>query len=150
MISTRSRGWTPTRISTTRESRGLDRERKDAYLFYSALLSDGPYLAIGNREWKSRGGMTCSGTGLCVQTVPVFTNAASVEMSVNGRSLGSVPVEGSCAFFDVPFADGANVLEAVASFSDGRQVRDMLRVDFQGVPEKPGKDFRPDERDARI
>ena len=120
---------------------GLDRERKDAYLFYSALLSDGPYLSIGNREWKSRGGMTGSGTGLCVQTVPVFTNAASVEMSVNGRSLGSVPVEGSCAFFDVPFADGANVLEAVASFSDGRQVRDMLRVDFQGVPEKPGKDF---------
>ncbi len=123
---------------------GLDREEKDAYLFYSALLADSPYLRIGNREWKSRGGVADPVSGECVQSVPVFTDASSVELYANGRSLGRKPVDGACAFFDVPFVSGSNVLEAEAYYdgkADGAAVTDRLDVDFQSVPECPGKDF---------
>ena len=118
----------------------LDREKKDEYLFYSAYLSRKPYLSIGNREWKVRGGAMDPVSGQCIQTVPVFTNAPSVELSLNGVVLGSKPVEGACAFFEVPFSDGMNVLEAKAVFPDG-PVKDVLPVDFQDVPHRPTGDF---------
>lgn len=118
----------------------LDREKKDEYLLYSAYLSQKPYLSIGNREWKVRGGAMDPVSGQCVQTVPVFTNAPSVELSLNGVGLGSKPVEGACAFFEVPFFDGMNVLEAKAVFPDG-PVKDVLPVDFQDVPHRPTGDF---------
>mgnify|MGYP000286810166 CR=1 FL=1 len=35
---------------------GLNREKKDTYLFYQASLSKQPYLMIGQREWMARGG----------------------------------------------------------------------------------------------
>ena len=79
-------------------------------------------------------------SGQCIQTVPVFTNAPSVELSLNGVVLGSKPVEGACAFFEVPFSDGMNVLEAKAVFPDG-PVKDVLPVDFQDVPHRPTGDF---------
>ena len=144
---------------------GLDREKKDVYLYYSAVLSDEPYLKIGNREWMVRGGMTDAESGVCLQSVPVFTNASEVELSLNGESLGSRQVSGGYVHFDVPFTDGKNVLEAVAQFGedDGtallhgviagtavagnagpgseKVLKDMLEVDFQGVPECPGEDF---------
>lgn len=123
---------------------GLSREKKDVYLFYSALLSGKPYLRIGNREWKSRGGVTGASTGECLQSVPVLTNASSVELSVNGRSLGRKDVDGAYAFFDVPFTDGENVLEARAFHGDGNERAascDRLVVNFQAVPEQLGEDF---------
>ncbi len=117
---------------------GLDREKKDAFLFYRALLSEEPFLAIGNRMWKARGGMTGS-DGTCVQVVPVFSNAEKVELRLNGRSLGVKPVEDACAFFEVPFSDGRNVLEA-GGHGD-TVLADRLVVDFKAVPERPGEDF---------
>lgn len=118
---------------------GLDREKKDVYLFYSALLSDQPYLRIGNREWKARGGVSDTASGVCLQSVPVFSNASDVELRVNGKSLGIKPVKEACVFFDVPFADGENELEARVP---GTGQCDRLVVDFQAVPEMLDGDFR--------
>lgn len=111
---------------------GLDREIKDTYLLYCALLSAKPYLAVGQREWKARGGAEISG-GACLQSVPVFTNASEVELFLNGESLGRKPVESAHVIFEVPFRDGRNVLEASAVIC-GAEVRDRLEVDFQLVP----------------
>lgn len=111
---------------------GLDREKKDAYWFYKTALSRRPILVIGNREWKSRGGVVNTAQKECIQSVPVFSNAEEVELFVNNKSLGKKKVEDNYALFDVPFVGGENLLEAVAVAS-GHKLRDMLRIQFQLV-----------------
>ena len=58
------------------------------YWFYKTALSRRPILVIGNREWKSRGGVVNTAQKECVQSVPVFSNAEQVELFVNNKSVG--------------------------------------------------------------
>ena len=111
---------------------GLDREKKDVYWFYKTALSRRPILVIGNREWKSRGGVVNTAQKECIQSVPVFSNAEEVELFVNNKSLGKKKIENNYALFDVPFVGGENLLEAVAVTGDNK-LRDMLRIQFQLV-----------------
>ena len=111
---------------------GLNREKKDVYWFYKTALSRRPILVIGNREWKSRGGVVNTAQKECIQSVPVFSNAEEVELFVNNRSLGKKKIENNYALFDVPFVGGENLLEAVAVTGDNK-LRDMLRIQFQLV-----------------
>lgn len=111
---------------------GLNREKKDVYWFYKTALSRRPILIIGNREWKSRGGVVNTAQKECVQSVPVFSNAEEVELFVNNKSLGKKKIEDNYALFDVPFVGGENLLEAVAVSGDNK-LRDMLRIQFQLV-----------------
>lgn len=111
---------------------GLNREKKDVYWFYKTALSRHPILIIGNREWKSRGGVVNTAQKECVQSVPVFSNAEEVELFVNNKSLGKKKIEDNYALFDVPFVGGENLLEAVAVSGDNK-LRDMLRIQFQLV-----------------
>ena len=111
---------------------GLNREKKDVYWFYKTALSRRPILVIGNREWKSRGGVVNTAQKECIQSVPVFSNAEEVELFVNNKSLGKKKIEDNYALFDVPFVGGENLLEAVA-VTGGNKLRDMLRIQFQLV-----------------
>ena len=111
---------------------GLNREKKDIYWFYKTALSRRPILVIGNREWKSRGGVVNTAQKECIQSVPVFSNAEEVELFVNNKSLGKKKIEDNYALFDVPFVSGENLLEAVAVTGDNK-LRDMLRIQFQLV-----------------
>ena len=111
---------------------GLNREKKDVYWFYKTALSRRPILVIGNREWKSRGGVVNTVQKECIQSVPVFSNAEEVELFVNNKSLGKKKIENNYALFDVPFVGGENLLEAVAVTGDNK-LRDMLRIQFQLV-----------------
>lgn len=111
---------------------GLNREKKDVYWFYKTALSRRPMLVIGNREWKSRGGVVNTAQKECIQSVPVFSNAEEVELFVNNKSLGKKKIEDNYALFDVPFVGGENLLEAVAVTGDNK-LRDMLRIQFQLV-----------------
>ena len=111
---------------------GLNREKKDVYWFYKTALSRRPILVIGNREWKSRGGVVNTAQKECIQSVPVFSNAEEVELFVNNKSLGKKKIEDNYALFDVPFVSGENLLEAVAVVGDNK-LRDMLRIQFQLV-----------------
>lgn len=111
---------------------GLNREKKDVYWFYKTALSRRPILVIGNREWKSRGGVVNTAQKECIQSVPVFSNAEEVELFVNNKSLGKKKVEDNYALFDVPFVGGENLLEAVAVAGDSK-LRDMLRIQFRLV-----------------
>ena len=111
---------------------GLNREKKDVYWFYKTALSRRPILVIGNREWKSRGGVVNTAQKECIQSVPVFSNAEEVELFVNNKSLGKKKIEDNYALFDVLFVSGENLLEAVAVTGDNK-LRDMLRIQFQLV-----------------
>lgn len=122
---------------------GLNREKKDTYLFYQAALCKRPVLAIGNREWKARGGVVNTSERACKQAVPVFSNAKEVELLINGRSLGVKAVENGSAIFEVPFVNGLNQLKATAVVGNS-VVEDWLEVCFQLVAadlKEHGADF---------
>ena len=102
---------------------------KDSYWMYKALFGKGPFIHTGESDWKIRGGQEAG--GVCLQPVEVYSSSDSVELLLNGQSLGVMPVCNGYASFDVPFTGGYNALEACGS--DG--VRDRHQVDFRLVPE---------------
>ena len=106
-----------------------DRTPKDSYWFYRATLGKAPFVRIGGSDWKIRGGQEKD--GCCIQPVEVFSTAAEVELTANGKSLGKKAVQAGSALFQVPFKGGENVLEARGA--DG--AADLQRVDFRMVPE---------------
>lgn len=107
----------------------LDRVPKDTYWLYKATLSTEPFVRISGHDWIVRGGQA-SGE-VCRMPVEVYSNAASVELFHEGKSLGTSEVKDGCALFEVPFHGGWNALETKAS----NGVSDLLRVDFRLIPE---------------
>ena len=87
-------------------------------------------LVIGNREWKTRGGVVNTEQKECIQSIPVFSNAEEVELFANNKSLGKKKIESGYALFDVPFVNGENQLEAFAVAGDTK-LHDMLGIRFQ-------------------
>ena len=106
-----------------------DRTPKDSYWLYKALFGKGPFIRISGADWKIRGGQEREGA--CLQPVEVFATASTVELLLNGESLGTKSVKDGSVMFEVPFISGENVLEALGS--DG--AADLLRVDFRLIPQ---------------
>nr|WP_319509985.1 glycoside hydrolase family 2 TIM barrel-domain containing protein [uncultured Draconibacterium sp.] len=109
---------------------GLNREKKDTWWLYKALLSEKPIVAFGQKHWKIRGGVLNKKPYSCVQPVEVYSNAKEVELFHNGTSLGTNKITNYKTTFDVPFENGENKLEAVAQTVSG-SIRDMNTVDFR-------------------
>lgn len=89
----------------------FDRKHKDVFYYYKAALTQEPVVHICNHAWANRAGAeTAKGTS--TQRIKVYTNQPSVELLLNGQSLGTRKVENYHAIFEVPFVDGDNALEA--------------------------------------
>lgn len=104
---------------------GLDRTPKDTYLFYQANLLRTPFLSIGGREWKLRGGNEGEH-----HAIEVYSNAQEVTLFNNGERIGASAVKDGCALFTVSFADGWNTLAAEAEGG----LRDAIKVRYAAVP----------------
>jgi beta-galactosidase len=110
-----------------------DRKPKDVYFLYKANWNPAPMVYIASRGWTHRLGTDSTrragtGAGTSTQPVDVYSNLASVELFLNGRSLGAkAPDDVHRATWDVPFADGDNVLAAHGT-RDGRSFDDRLVV----------------------
>ena len=110
----------------------LNREVKDTYLQYQAILNMKPVVAIGGMNWIIRGG-AADQLGICMQPVKVYSNQETVELSLNATSLGNKKVIDHIAQFEVPFINGKNILDASASTGKGI-LKDQLTIDFRAVP----------------
>jgi beta-galactosidase len=106
----------------------FDRQPKDVYYLYQANWTTAPMVYVASRDWAHRGGV---GATTVTQPVDVYTNLPSVELFVNGRSLGAKsPDDVRKASWDVPFGDGEHVIEARASGEHGTAVDRMtIRMD---------------------
>lgn len=106
-----------------------DRKEKDVTSLYRANLLETPLVYIASRNYTRRADVERQ-PGIAIHTINVFGNGREIELSVNGESLGSRPLDGNMATFSVPFRNGINRLEA----TDDRGVKDFLDIDFTVVP----------------
>jgi beta-galactosidase len=98
---------------TGRNDKGLvtyDRKtKKDAFYFYKANWSDASFVHITDARFTPRRPVT--------QPVKIYSNCDSVELTVNGKSLGSKSPDAIHVFIwpDVQLTDGDNQVKAVGS-----------------------------------
>ncbi|WP_181872058.1 glycoside hydrolase family 2 TIM barrel-domain containing protein [Marinilabilia salmonicolor] len=106
----------------------FDRTEKAVASLYRAWFSDEPVLHIALRNYTQQGGIEDSpGVGVSRNAVKIFSNSDTVELNVNGVSLGAKSVTSTrTVVFDVPFKDGYNLLEA----KDNNGVKDEIGVVF--------------------
>jgi beta-galactosidase len=118
-----------------------DRKPKDVYFLYKANWNPAPMVYIASRGWTHRSGTDStrkpgSGLGASTQPVDVYSNLGSVELFLNGRSLGSrTPDDVKRATWEVPFTDGDNVLTARGT-RDGRTYDDRLVIHLTYRPSR--------------
>jgi beta-galactosidase len=107
-----------------------ERKYKDSYFFMQAALAKQPVLKIASLNWTNRAGRPAQpGENFCRQPVTVFTNLKQAELFLNGKSLGSKKTVDHKAVWDVPFADGGNVL-----FARGAGLNDKVEISFRLQP----------------
>ncbi|GAA2411419.1 glycoside hydrolase family 2 TIM barrel-domain containing protein [Actinomadura vinacea] len=112
-----------------------DRSPKDVFYLYQALWRDEPVLHIAGHEWTHRTGTAPdapwgAGRQPVSQPVKVYSNLDSVELFINGRSLGRKQPDDVCAAtWQVPFVDGGNEIVA-RGVANGKVVTDSVRVAF--------------------
>lgn len=84
------------------------RTRKDPFFFYKANWSAEPVTHIVGRRYTRR--------AYAVTDVKVYSNAASVQLVVNGTPLGTLTAaqcpQSACVFKEVPLRPGANTIVA--------------------------------------
>jgi len=108
----------------------IDREPKDAYLYYQSQLIKTPVIKIGARGWILRSGIEDKAGALhCTQPVQVFSNQSSVTLTVDGKIIGTKTTQEGIATFDVAFTDGEHQLTASATAA-GVTYKDNATVKF--------------------
>jgi beta-galactosidase len=110
-----------------------DRTPKDIYYWYKAMLTKEPFIRIASASWPGRTGIADSADGVCYQPLQVTGNMDSVELIVNGQSMGwSKPDCGLCEW-NVPFIDGKNSILAKGRKS-GMEYTDQVNINFNLQP----------------
>ncbi len=110
---------------------GLNREVKNTYLLYQANLLKTPFLALGDKNWIARAG-TETAPSICLQTILIYSNQPSIQVIHNGNNLGQFDIKDGLVRVSIPFVNGINTLEAVASNS--KELKDYMKVNFSLIP----------------
>ena len=101
------------------------KRRKDAFYFYKAAWSAEPVVYITGRRYSDR--------AYPVIDVRVYSNAKSVSLAQNGRSLGAMECPGRvCVWRNVKLTAGANAFVATSDFA-GRAVTDSVSLNGPDV-----------------
>jgi beta-galactosidase len=110
-----------------------DRQRKDPYYYYQSQLAVQPYLKILGEEWKFRVAVADSAGNVATAPLQVATNLESLDLILNGTSLGTRhAVDGICSW-QVPFRNGKNTV-IVRGQKKGQSFSEEKKVDFTIVP----------------
>lgn len=101
------------------------RQPKDTYYFYQAALRKEPMVKIAEADWSARSGPA----GLNTFPIAVYSNQREVSLFHNGYPLGKREVSFYQATWQVPLAEGINVLEARSGTNT-----DRLEIQFKPIP----------------
>ncbi|KAB8292642.1 glycoside hydrolase family 2 protein [Bifidobacterium avesanii] len=123
-----------------RNNKGLvtiDRKiKKDSFYVYQAYWSHEPMIHIASKRYALRAADRIA--------VKVYSNADSVELLVDGEPFASLTAHRVFEFKDVPLKDGATVIEAHATGSDGTALSDTATFTKVAEPYAPYTFVDPD------
>ncbi|TWU27573.1 glycoside hydrolase family 2 TIM barrel-domain containing protein [Bythopirellula polymerisocia] len=126
----------------------FDRTPKDTYYLFQANFSDEPVLHIASRDWPIRIAYPSPKSNDSAEppfehAIKVYSNADSVELVVNGTSVGSRQPDDVCAAtWKVPLQEGVNQIAAQAKF-DEKIVSDEMEIESRGMPTNLAKEGDP-------
>jgi len=132
-----------------RNDKGLvtyDRKtKKDAFFFYKANWSSEPVIYVTERRYTPR--------NIASGPVKVYSNCDSVELKLNGVSLGTASGD-DCVFVwpKVTLARGQNRIEASGT-RGGQSYNDVITIDYDpgAIPVRPlDSATRPSARPATM
>ena len=120
-----------------------EREKKDAYYLYQALLNKKPFLAIASKSWNKRSGIAdYEEATFATQPITIVGNGKHVELVINGKTLGKQNFDFSTVTFNVPFQQGQNLIE-VLSEKDGKTLKDFAIIEFTLHPKNFKSETNP-------
>ncbi len=109
----------------------FDRTEKDVCGLYRAYFLSESVVHIASHHNTHRAGIEQSaGTGICLDSIKVFSNQKTIELILNGKTLGQKPVKDHEVNFEVPFKEGKNVLKAV----DESGHLDQVVINYTMIP----------------
>jgi beta-galactosidase len=111
----------------------LGRQPKNTFYLYQANFNPQPFVKIGDGSWPLRGGVASTDDRFLNQNVQVISNADSVELFLNGKSLGKNGIIDKVGNWQAPFVNGKNELRAIAHHH-GETIEDRSSVNFQIQP----------------
>ncbi|MCS7003860.1 MAG: malectin domain-containing carbohydrate-binding protein [Cytophagales bacterium] len=113
-----------------------NREKKDIFYFYKAMLSEEPVLKIATSDWRLRTAIVPKNESVVLQPITVYSNCSDVELMLNGVSLGKKqPDSLKKCVFDVAMVNGRNELSCKAIGKNGKIVKDLVWVTMKFIPE---------------
>ncbi|MDD2797683.1 MAG: glycoside hydrolase family 2 TIM barrel-domain containing protein [Bacteroidales bacterium] len=107
-----------------------NREPKDVYYYYQAMLTKKPVLHIATRDWFMKTLVAESPTNTVMYPVKVYSNLKSIELFVNGQSYGKMTPENGHAIWMIPLKNGVNTLIARGDMNR----EDATTVDIKVIP----------------
>lgn len=110
-----------------------DRIPKDPYFLYKALLAEQAYVKILSTDWKTRTVLQDSNGTTCTQPLQIAANTDSVQVSLNGKSMGMYKVSDGLAACLIPFQQGSNLV-AVTALANGKKYIDTATFFIQAYP----------------
>jgi beta-galactosidase len=106
-----------------------DRQKKGIFYYIQARWSNKPMVHIAGSDWTYR--VEVCDSSVNNRPVIIYTNQDSVELFLNGKSLGKLNSQDREVCFLVPFINGNNSLIAKA----GSQI-DNLNIQMEFIPNK--------------
>jgi len=114
----------------------FNRVPKEPYYFYEVNLSKKPVVVIGSKSWDIRSSVSDSvNNQVATMPVTIYSNMASVQLELNGKSLGAKTIVDNQAIFQVPFVDGTNALVAKGITAE-LELIDVANISFKVIPFK--------------
>ncbi|MGB5820381.1 MAG: glycoside hydrolase family 2 TIM barrel-domain containing protein [Saonia sp.] len=106
-----------------------DRKPKSLFYYYKSQWTDEPMVYLVSHTWTHRTGNLNE-----KQPIEVFSNCATVELYVNGNSVGKLANTETWQW-NVALKEGYNHLKAVAT-KDGQTVVHTLKIHFSNTKEQ--------------
>ena len=116
--------------------------KKDAFYVFKSYWSKKPFTYIESHTWTERQGPK----GLA-RNISVYSNCPEVELSVNGKSLGT-KTRNTKAFpasglnWSIKFKEGENILVSKGKTVDGKIVKDQLKVNYRFTKNSKAKSLK--------
>ena len=105
-----------------------NRQPKDVAYYFKATWTDEPVIRIASRDHDVR---MASADG--VQNVKIYSNMPSVELFIDGKSVGTKDIENFTCTFTVPMAAGEHNLQATGN-NNGVSASDVMQISVKPRP----------------